>query len=57
MNDMFFPGLIVGAISGALLGALIALAPYERIRGKCEADLPRSQKCVAQFVPEQREPK
>ena len=52
MSDMFFPGMVFGAVFGWLLTVLIISAPHQRMQDACEAKLPRDQKCVMQFVPQ-----
>jgi hypothetical protein len=56
MYDDTFPLLGFGALIGALLSAIAVFSLGEdvKLKKECEAQLPRDQHCVMQFVPEQK---
>lgn len=56
MNEMMIGLLVaVGVIVGMLTGATIESKQARHLQENCQQELPRTQKCVMQFVPEIKE--
>lgn len=45
-------GFLIGVVIGVMLLALVVDTMWDRSRAICERDLPRTEKCVQQWVPE-----
>jgi len=52
----FIVGCTIGAVTSTMATASKiqeAIAPMQQMQAKCEQSLPRDQKCVVMFVPQQ----